>query len=264
MTNARLSLGSSWLLFPVSWAILLFLIFPTVVVVVLSFSPSIFLDFPPKSLSLKWFYELADDPSWLNSGLFSLKIAFLTTIVSLIAGTAAAIAVVRSNLPGKQLFMACVLIPLIVPHIVVAIAVYLQFAQLGLVGNTLGFVLVHAALTVPYVILMVSAALQRLPVTYEMAALNLGATRQQCFRKITLPLITPAVLGSGVLVFVTSFDESVVSYFLSGVTQKTITRRLFEEIDYNISPIIAAASTAFIIITVGLMAMLTIFRRRES
>jgi mannopine transport system permease protein len=243
---------------------LLFLIFPTVVVVILSFSPSIFLEFPPKALSLHWFDELARDPSWLNSGLFSLNIALLTTIVSLIAGTAAAIAVVRSNLPGKQLFMAIVMIPLIVPHIVVAIAVYLQFAPLGLSGTMLGFVLVHAALTVPYVVLMVTAALQRLPVTYEMAALSLGATRQQCFRKVTLPLIAPSLLGAGVFVFVTSFDESVVSYFLSGVTQKTITRRLFEEIDYNISPIIAAASTAFIVVTVGLMALATLVRRRTG
>ena len=113
----------------------------------------------------------------------------------------ASIALVRGDVPGQETLGAIVLAPLIVPHVIVAIAVYFQFAPLGLIGTRLGFLLIHTALAVPYVVLVVTAALQRLPPSYEMAALNLGASRLRCFQKITLPLIAPAIAaGVGVRV----------------------------------------------------------------
>ncbi len=101
----------------------------------------------------------------------------MTTVASAVIGTMAAVALVRGRVPGQEALTALMLAPLIVPHVVVAIAVYFQFAPLGLVGTRLGFVLVHTALAVPYVLLVVTAALQRLPASYEMAGLNLGAPR---------------------------------------------------------------------------------------
>jgi mannopine transport system permease protein len=196
--------------------------------------------------------------------LFSLQIALITTAISAVVGTMASYALVRGNVPWQDTLTAFVLAPLIVPHVIVAIAVYFQFAPLGLVGSRLGFVLIHSALAVPYVVLVVTAALQRVPPSYEMAGLNLGASRLKCFQRITLPLIAPAIAAGAIFAFLASFDETVVSFFISGVEHKTITRKLMEDIEFNLSPLIAAASTIFVVATVLLMWTGTLVKRKVS
>ena len=233
--------------------ILLFLILPSALVVPMSLSPTNFLQFPPTGFSTRWYAAYFSDSGWLDATWFSVQIAVLVTAASAIIGTMAAIALVRGDVPGQDALTAILLAPLIVPHVIVAIAVYFQFAPLGLNGTRLGFLLIHTALAVPYVVLVVTAALQRLPPSYEMAALNLGASRLRCFQKITLPLIMPAIAAGSVFAFLASFDETVVSFFISGVENKTITRKLMEDIEFNLSPLIAAASTIFVVATVLLM-----------
>ena len=233
--------------------ILVFLILPSVLVVPMSFSPTDFLQFPPTGFSTRWYVAYLSDSGWIDATWFSVQIAVLVTIASVVIGTMASIALVRGDVPGQDAVGAILLAPLIVPHVIVAIAVYFQFAPLGLVGTRLGFLLIHTALAVPYVVLVVTAALQRLPPSYEMAALNLGASRLRSFQKITLPLITPAIAAGAVFAFLASFDETVVSFFISGVENKTITRKLMEDIEFNLSPLIAAASTIFVVATVLLM-----------
>lgn len=235
--------------------VLLFLMLPTVLIVPMSLSPSNYLRFPPQGISLRWYQEYLSDPGWIDATLFSVQVALLTTLASTVVGTMGAVALVRGRLPGRQTVEALLLAPLIVPHIIVAIAVYLQFAPLGLTGTRLGFVLAHTALAVPYVVLVVSAALQRLPPSLELAGLNLGASRLTCFRRITLPLILPAVLAGAVFAFLASFDETVVSFFISGTEHKTVTRKMFEDIEFNLSPVIAAASTLFVAATLLLMVL---------
>ena len=233
--------------------ILVFLMLPTLLILPVSFSPSADLVFPPRGFSLRWYELFLSDAGWVGATLFSLGIAGLTTVCSTVVGTMASVALVRGRLPGRQTLEALLLAPLIVPHIIIAIAVYLQFAPLGLTGTRLGFVLIHTALAVPYVVLVVSAALQQLPPSLEMAGLNLGASRLRCFWSITMPLISPAILAGAVFSALASFDETVVSFFISGVEHQTITRKMFEDIEFNVSPVIAAASTVFVIGTVTLM-----------
>ncbi|HVX56578.1 MAG TPA: hypothetical protein VHA37_02495, partial [Candidatus Saccharimonadales bacterium] len=108
--------------------ILVFLILPTVLVIPMSFSPGNYLQFPPQGLSLRWYIAYFTDSSWTDATLFSLQIAALTTIASAVIGTMASIAMVRGDVPGQDTIMAIILAPLIVPHVVVAIAVYFQFA----------------------------------------------------------------------------------------------------------------------------------------
>tara|TARA_R110002020_G_scaffold109430_16_gene253153 strand:- start:20416 stop:21237 length:822 start_codon:yes stop_codon:yes gene_type:complete len=233
--------------------ILIFLILPTLLIIPMSISPSSYLEFPPTGFSLRWYEEFFSDQSWLSATSFSLQIAAGTSVCATVIGTMAAIALVRGNLPGRYTIEALVLAPLIVPHIIVAIAVYLQFAPLGLTGSRTGFLLIHTALAVPYVVLLISAALQRLSPSLEMAALNLGASRSRAFFHVTMPLIMPAILASAVFAFLASFDETIVSFFISGVEHKTVTRKLFEDIEFSLSPVIAAASTIFVVVSVGLM-----------
>ena len=244
--------------------ILFFLVAPTLLIIPVSFSSGSTFSFPPESYSLRWYRAFLGDPDWMAATLFSLGNAIITAIAATIIGTAASLALVRGKVWGKSTLEALLLAPLIVPPIIVAIGVYLQFAPLGLIGTRLGFSVVHTALAVPYVILVVSAALQRLPPSLEMAALNLGASRLRSFFEITLPLITPSVLAGSVFAFLASFDESVVSFFISGIENKSITRKMFEDIEFNISPIIAAASTLIVFASIGLMWLATSVSRSKT
>lgn len=244
--------------------ILLYLILPTLIIMPMSFGNSSFLEFPPPGFSFRWYSEFFSDPSWIEATLFSLKIALLTAGAATVIGNMAAVALVRGNVPYLGAINALLLLPLIVPHIVVAIAVYLQFAPLNLVGTTLGFVIIHTALAVPYVVIIVSAALQRIDLALEMAARSLGASRWRTFYEITMPLGMPAVAAGAVFAFLSSFDETVVAFFLSGVNNRTVTRKIFEEIDFNLSPVIAAVSTIFIVVAVGLMGLGTFARARAA
>jgi mannopine transport system permease protein len=253
MTDAARRRLGSWAFYGLTGAILAFLILPSVLVVPMSFSATAYLRFPPVGFSLRWYEAYFSDSAWIDATLFSLQIAAITTLASVVIGTMASIALVRGRIPAKDTIGALLLAPLIVPHVIVAVAVYFQFAPLGLVGTRLGFVIIHTALAVPYVVLVVSAALQRVPPSLEMAGLNLGASRLRCFQAITLPLIAPSIAAGAVFAFLASFDETVVSFFISGVEHKTVTRKMLEDIEFNLSPVIAAASTLFVVVTVVLM-----------
>jgi mannopine transport system permease protein len=176
----------------------------------------------------------------------------------------AALALVRGRIPLKGAVNVLLLAPLVVPHIVVGIAVYLQYAPLGLTGSTLGFTLIHTSLAVPYVILVVSAALQRIDFSLEMAALSLGASRARTYFEIVTPLVLPAVGAGAVFAFLTSFDETVVAFFISSVGNQTLTRKLFEDIDYNLTPVIAVVSTLIVVVTLGLTGLGSAVRSKIS
>jgi mannopine transport system permease protein len=242
--------------------ILCFLLLPIVIVVPMSLGGARYLEFPPRNLTLRWYQEFLADPEWREATLFSVKIALLTTLCSVVVGTMAAVALVRGTLVGKRLLTAFTLAPLIVPHIVLGIALYLSFTPLGLSGSVPGFVIAHTALAVPFVVLTVSAALYRVDRSLELAAINLGASRFTAFRLITLPLISPAVAVGGVFAFLASFDEAVVSFFLSGVSTKTLPRKLFENIDFDISPVIPAVATLLMALSLFMMGASTLLGRR--
>jgi len=234
--------------------ILIYLVLPTILVFPISVGGDNYIRFPPRNLTLNWYRAYFDDPEWRSATWFSLKIACLTAIAATLIGAAAAIAMARGDFPGRKLLGVLVLAPLITPHVVFALAIYFQLSPLGLVGTTGGFVAAHSVLAAPYVVLMTSAAIAAVDPSLEMAALNLGASRWRAFREVTLPLIAPGLAAGALFAFLTSFDETVVSFFISGVENKTITRKIFEDVDFNLTPVIAAVSAVFVIVTILLMA----------
>jgi mannopine transport system permease protein len=244
--------------------ILAFLIVPTLIVVPVSFSDTDYLTFPPTRFSMRWYQTYLSDPAWINATLFSFKVAGLTTAFSVVIGTMASLALTRGRVPFKNTINLLLLAPLVVPHIIVGIAVYLQFAPLGLTGSTLGFTLIHTALAVPYVVLVVSAALQRIDFSLEMAALSLGASRWRTYLEVVSPLVLPAVGAGAIFAFLTSFDETVVAFFISSVDNQTLTRKLFEDIDYNLTPVIAVVSTLIVVVTVGLTGLGSAFAPKTT
>ncbi|MVT66078.1 ABC transporter permease subunit [Bradyrhizobium pachyrhizi] len=253
-----------WVLNGFVGIVLMFLLLPTVIVIPMSLGEASYIQFPPQGLTIKWYRAYFADVEWMSATWFSLRIALATTLSATLIGTLASFAVVRGNLPGARALQALTLAPLIVPHIVLAVALYLVFAPLGLTGNFIGFGIAHTMLSVPYVMLTVSAALQRIDPVLELAASNCGANRAQAFWYVVLPNIAPGVAAGAVFAFLASFDEATVAFFISGIEGKTITRKLFEDIDYNLTPMIAAVATVMVVVSLVLMGGVEWLRSRGA
>lgn len=265
----RLPAPATALLGLVSLATLAFLVLPTLLVIPMSFNGGRYLAFPPESWSVKWYWAYFQDQEWMSATLFSLQVAALTAVVTTVIGTMAAVAMVRGNSRALAVLSSLTLAPMVVPPIVIAVAMYLVFARLRMTGTVLGLVIAHSVLAVPYVILTVSSALYQVDTALEMAALNLGASRLASFRWVVFPLIRPGVLGGAAFAFIASLDEAVVAVFLSSATGQTLTRKLFEDIDYSLSPIVAVVATVLTVFSVGAMAAVQIaqgllLRRKAS
>ncbi|WP_158814608.1 ABC transporter permease [Methylocapsa sp. S129] len=227
----------------VAYAVTVFLLLPTILIIPMSFGPDRYLHFPPNGFTLHWYAEFFADPEWVDSTLFSLRIAVLTMIVATVVGTLVSLALVRGRLPGKSLFELLVVGPVIVPNIALAIAMFLVFDRLRLTGTTVGFVVAHTALALPFVIFTLLASLYRFDADLERAALSCGAGPLRAFFHVTLPLIAPGVVSAALFAFIISFDEPVISFFISDLDHKSLPRKMFEDIDYNISPTLAAVAT---------------------
>jgi putative spermidine/putrescine transport system permease protein len=230
--------------------ILLAMIAPIIVVILLSFSSASYLTFPPPALSLRWYKAYLGSRDWLSATAISVEVAIATVILATALGTAAALGLARLSGLARTLAAGLILSPLIMPVIVVAIGLYFAFARYGLVGTPLGLVLAHTCLAVPFVVTSVGSSLAGLDRRLEMAALSLGASPWGTFRQVTLPLIRPGILVGALFAFITSFDELVVSLFLSGANAVTLPRRMWEDLRYAIDPTIAAVSTLTILVTV--------------
>lgn len=220
-----------------------FLVLPIVAVVPAAFSAQSFIRLPPDAWSLRWWEAFAADQSWRRTLTTSLQVGLLTTFLSTLLGTAAALGMDRAGPRTKLLLGALFLGPVITPVIVLAVALYALARATGLVGSLTGLVLAHTMLALPYVVLNVGVSLGGLDRRLLLAAAGLGAGPWRVFRTVTLPLIAPGVIGGAVFAFVTSFDEVVLSIFLAGPTVKTLPVRIWEEIRVEYTPVVAVAAT---------------------
>lgn len=237
-------------------AILFFLILPTLIIMPMSINSGSYLRFPPEGFSLRWYRDYFADGDWMSATWFSLRIALATAATSTIVGTLTALAVSRGRLPFSGLVHALAIGPLIVPHVVLGVGLFLVFSPLHLTGSFAGFLIAHTVLSVPLVVIPVNAALQRLDPALELAALNCGASRTAAFFHVTLPNIATSIGSGAVFAFLASFDEATVAFFLSDVGGKPIGRKMFEDIDFNLTPVIAAASTVIVLASLSLIGLI--------
>lgn len=244
-----------------AWCAFLFLIAPIFVVFPVSLTPDSYLSFPGQDLSLRHYATLMTNPDWYWSLAQSLIIAILATLLSTGVGTAAAIG--TSKLGGAPAMAARVLalLPLIVPPVISALALYRGWVVLGLFDTWTGTVLAHAILGTPYVFVTVSAALSRSDRAIEMAARNLGASWSVAQRRVVLPTLRPGILAGAVFAFVTSWDELVVTLFITSREIFTLPRRMWDGIRENISPTIAAVAVVLVAISVVCLVLTEVFRR---
>ncbi|WP_343082468.1 ABC transporter permease [Ostreiculturibacter nitratireducens] len=236
-----------------SWLVILYLVFPLAVLIAVSFTASDFLSFPPKGLSLKWYARLAGNSGFVDAAWVSLKLAALATLISVILGVSTALILARKEFRGKSVLSALFISPLLLPAIVIGVAV-LQYAHLLGFARTFSALLVgHVVIMIPYVIRTTIASLGGLPMNIEEAAQDLGANRFQTFFLITLPQIKPGVIAGGLFAFIMSWINVEVSIFNSTAELVPIPVKLFNYIQYNIDPLVAALSAVTIYVAFGVV-----------
>jgi putative spermidine/putrescine transport system permease protein len=237
-----------------SAGVALFLVLPLLAVVMMSLSPGNLLEFPPRTLSLRWYNEVASDPMWLQAALNSLLVAVIAVVIGTSSGAGLAIAVWRLPRRRRQFLASLALGPAIMPVIVMAIALYFALAKVGLVGTRFGLGISHALLVLPLVFVAVTAALEYFDEHLIDAAESLGASRAYAFRTVLLPFVAPAVVVGGLLAFTASLDEAVVAIFVGRGAAVTIPNLMWRAVNVELSPAIAAVST--IVAAVGLLVQL--------
>ncbi|MGY4408279.1 putative spermidine/putrescine transport system permease protein [Bradyrhizobium sp. LB7.1] len=220
--------------------VMTFLLFPGLVVIIMSFSAGAFLQFPPPGVSLQWYRAFFGDPSWTDAFWNSIQIGVAVTILSTVTGTLAAYGLSRCSAWLRSLLTMLLLAPLIVPIIVVGVAAYLGLINLGLIGSKLGIVLAHSISAVAYVVVIVTATLATFDRRLELAANSMRAGPLPTFLRVTLPLIRPGIIAGAVFAFIASFDEVVVTSFVSGFSIRTLPLKMWENINQQIDPTIAA------------------------
>lgn len=235
-------------------AVFAFLLLPILVVIPASFNDSKLLSFPPEQISTRWYSELAADPVWIESLERTLIAGLVATLVATPVGTMAAISIVRGRYRGKSVVRLLILSPLLVPLVVLAVGLYGLYSDFRSVGSPSALGLAHAALALPFVVLVMTGAVQNFDDRLESAARTLGANRWQAFWMITFPALRPAIAVAALLAFVTSFDEVVLAIFLS-TGGETLPVEIYNYLSSEISPIIAAISTVLIaVVACGFIA----------
>jgi putative spermidine/putrescine transport system permease protein len=231
-----------------------FLIAPTVIVIIMSFSTLSSLRFPPPDLGLRWYRNFWASPEWTTATWTSVKVAILATATATVLGTLTALGLMRGRFPLKSWVTGIVLSPMIVPIVIIAVGTYIVFVDWRLQGTLFGFVVAHACLGFPLVVVNVSASLQTLDRNLEMAAQNLGAGPFRTFTKITLPLIMPGVVAGALFAFIESWDEVVVSAFLASPFMRTLPVVMWTVVRSQIDPTIAALAGMLTTLTIVLLS----------
>jgi putative spermidine/putrescine transport system permease protein len=260
-----------WIFLLFCGGVFLFLVMPLLVIVPLSFNAqpyftftSEMLRFDSEAFSFRWYEQFWLSDKWRSSLVNSFFIATVTAICASILGVLAALGLSRPEMPYRRLINAILISPLIVPIVVSAAGLFFFFAPLGLIGTFPGVIIAHTVLTLPFVVITVTATLVGFDKSLIRAGLMCGASPLRVFFQVTLPLILPGVLSGALFAFVISFDEVVVVLFVASVEQQTVPRQMWAGLREELSPIILAVATVLIGVSVVLLLMLEMLRRRSD
>jgi len=230
-------------------AIYVFLLAPIVIVVVMSFNAALYLSFPPSGLSLRWYEKFFSDPIYVSATLTSLAVGGVAVAIATCFGTMAAYALQRYRPRFFNLINIAILSPLLLPGVVMGLALIYILSLVGLQRSLAGVVLGHTLYVLPFVVVIVSSALQQRGPELEEVAQSLGASEWYAFRTVTFPLILPAIVSGSLFAFVLSLDEFIITAILGGGLVSTLPIRIFSSLRFAVDPTIAAVSTVFIFTT---------------
>jgi ABC-type spermidine/putrescine transport system permease subunit II len=241
--------------------VLAFLCLPALIVIPMSFSSASSLEFPPPGFSLRWYESFLGDPRWLLALQNSVLVALVSSTIALLVGSVAAYGLVRGTFRGRALIEGVFIAPLVVPSVIIAVALYIFFAQIGLLGTMPGLVVGHTVLGVPYVILVMSVAIRSFDPRIEQVALSLGASTATMFRRVLLPNLLPSVFAAWIFALIASFDEVIITHFIAG-RYDTVPKRMFNELVLQVNPTITAIATLLIALSVVAIGIIVLLLRR--
>ncbi len=255
----------------------LFLYLPILVLVVFSFNDSR-LAARWEGFTLRWYGTMLTNESVLEAFYNSIFVAVFATIIATILGTMTAIAMERFQFPFRRSYDGILYLPVIIPDIVMAVALLAFFSLLlSWINSALGLdtsnslrpglgtvIIAHVAFNISFVAIVVRTSLRELDPAYEEAAQDLGADEWTTFRKVTLPLIMPGILGGALLAFTLSLDDFVITFFTTGPGGTTLPIEVFSRIRRSISPEINAISTVMLLMSMLLIIVSQFFQRRQA
>lgn len=243
--------------------VLLFLCLPIAIVIPMSFSSASSLEFPPPGFSVRWYGAFFGDERWLQALWTSALIAIAASTLALLLGSVAAYGLVRGTFRGRALSEGIFIAPLVVPSVIIAVSLYIFFAQIGLLGSLAGLIVGHTILGVPYIVLVMSVAIRSFDARIEQVAYSLGASPALMFRRVLLPNLAPSVLAAWIFAFIVSFDEVIVTLFIAGSYQ-TVPKRMFNELVLQVNPTITAIATLLIAVSVLAIGAIVLLLRRSG
>jgi putative spermidine/putrescine transport system permease protein len=246
-----------------TWAVLAYLIAPALVAIPVSFTPDDFLSMPSGEWSLRHYNTLVHSGDWISSFGQSAFVALVSATLSTVLGTLAAVGLWRLSSRAGELVRAVMLLPLIIPSIISAMAFYRGLIPLGLLDTFAGLILCHAILATPMVIITVSAALANFDPRLEQASRSLGASPATTLWRIILPSIRPGIAAGFIFAFILSWDEIVVALFVTKFDVFTLPRRIWNGIRENTDPTVAAAAVVLIVLTLAALAVVALLSKRD-
>ena len=242
----------------------LFLLLPIVIVVPMSFSTAISFEFPPPGYSLGYYAKYFTSEEWLEPTLNSVVIALGATVLTMLLVVPAAFGYVRYRFRGKAFVNLLMMAPLVVPHVVSALAYYGFLGRARLTGTHLGVIVAHGVLAVPVAFLVITATLKGFDRNLERAAMSSGAGPLRTFFHVTLPVLRPGMLVGALFAFLSSFNEAVVVIFIGGRQATTLPKKMYESIRLESDPVIAVVSTLLVSLVVFGVLVSVVLRRRAA
>ncbi len=241
---------------------LVFLYAPIFLLPVFAFNDATVIAFPLKGFTTQWFTGLMDTPALHGAVLNSLIIAVTTAILSTCLGICAARAGARFEFPGKRGILGFIMVPLVLPEIIVAVALLVTLMQLGFSLSSWTVILGHTLICTPFSIAILNGAFATLDPSLEEAAHDLGETKWSTFRLITLPLVMPGIISSLLIAFTISLDEFIIAFFLTGA-DPTLPVYLWGQLRFPAKlPVVMALGTILVAVSILLLTIAEIFRRR--
>jgi ABC-type spermidine/putrescine transport system permease subunit II len=250
-------LGRLWLL-----GITVFMALPLALVVIDSLNPSVLGTFPPRSLSLVWYRNVVANGDFVGAFVNSLVIASASSLVAVLAGMLASLALVRYRFRGNRLVRAALSAPLGIPRVALGLSCFVLFLLLGswieatatVLNTQFSLIMVHAVIALPIVLIVISGALVQLDPELERAASMLGATQAQAIYRVIVPAIWPSIVAAAVFAFVFSFDDVEAALFLVPMAGPTLPVAMFDYLETHTDPTLAALSTVLVMVSaVGLL-----------
>ncbi|PDQ34552.1 MAG: polyamine ABC transporter permease [Candidatus Lumbricidophila eiseniae] len=250
----RTSLPTKIALWALAVVVSAWLVFPSIIVIPLSFTDKASLVFPPSGWSPRWYERFFSNPAWTMALGNSLLIGLLVAVLATILGTLAAFSLraLRNRSLANALKLG-LLAPMIMPGIIIAIGLYALFLKLGWVGTLHGFVFAHTVLALPFTVIAITVGLAGFDAQLEQAALSLGANPLSTFFWVTLPNVLPSMISGALFAFVTSFDEVLLSLFIKSPYLNTLPVLMYSSVTRNTDPTLAAAATLIMVITTVLV-----------